>query len=65
MKAKINETVAKNVQATGKQYYVIDTQISNFAIRVSKRGTGTFVYRSRKMGYWRDTTIGRVGSVTA
>ena len=65
MKAKINETLAKNIQETGKQYYIIDTVISNFAIRVSKRGTGTYVYRSREKGYWRDTNIGRVGSLSA
>ena len=65
MKAKINETLTKNIQETGKQYYIIDAVFSNFAIRVSKRGTGTFVYRSREKGYWRDTTIGKVGALSA
>ena len=64
MTIKINQKIADAIKTTGKQYYVRDSQYPFFAIRVSRAGTGTYVYREKfvysnqKEKSWRDTNIG-------
>ena len=49
MTVNISQTLANSIKKTGKQYYLRDKRKPYFAIRVSRAGTGTYVFRYKKM----------------
>ena len=58
MTVNISQTLADNIKKTGKQYYLRDKRKPYFAIRVSRAGTGTYVFRYKKNGCWHDKGLG-------
>jgi integrase len=58
MPQKITKTVVKNATLTGKNYYITDSELSGFALRVSAKGYQVFVLRHRTGAGAKDYTIG-------
>ena len=58
MTVNISQTLANSIKKTGKQYYLRDKRKPYFAIRVSRAGTGTYVFRYKKNGCWHDIGLG-------
>jgi len=58
MTVNISQTLANSIKKTGKQYYLRDKRKPYFAIRVSRAGTGTYVFRYKNNGCWHDKGLG-------
>ena len=62
---KLTKSRVDKLQPNGKDFFVWDDEISGFGIRVSPKGTKTYIIQYRFKGRTQRVTIGRTGSVTA
>lgn len=60
----LTQAVVNSATATGKMYYITDSKLAGFALRVSKQGYRAYVLRSRIKNASKDYTIGTPDDMT-
>lgn len=63
MQGKLTKLVVYSAQPAGKEYYVWDTEIKGFGLRVFPAGKKSFVYQYRVRHRARRITLGDAGSI--
>lgn len=63
MQGKLTKLVVYSAQPAGKEYYVWDTEVKGFGLRVFPAGKKSFVYQYRVRHRARRITLGDAGSI--
>ncbi|SIQ61561.1 tyrosine-type recombinase/integrase [Marinobacterium stanieri] len=61
---KLTKSVVESLEPRNKQYTQRDTSLTGFGVRVSPKGTKSFVYENRVNGRFKRVTIGRFPALT-
>lgn len=61
---KLTKSVIESLEPRDKQYTQRDTSLTGFGVRVSPKGTKSFVYENRVRGRFKRVTIGRFPALT-
>lgn len=61
---RLTKSIVDNLEITGKDHIVWDSQLSGFGIRISPKGRKTFVVQYRHNGKSKKVRLGKYGLVT-